>query len=62
MGQGLTGALETYSKLKDLAIGVIPKPLSEAALTSLLGVGFKYFIDNDAAVTENINNIVSFLH
>lgn len=62
MGQGLTGAPGTYSKLKDLAMGAIPEPLSEAALISLPGVGFKYFIDDDTAITENINNIVSFLH
>jgi hypothetical protein len=43
-------------------MGVIPKLLSKATLTSLPGVGFEYFIDDDAAATKNINNIVSFLH
>lgn len=62
MGQGLIGAPGTYSKLKDLAMGAIPEPSSEAALTSLPGVGFEYFMDDDAAATENINNMVSFLH
>ncbi|KAJ8175493.1 hypothetical protein LV161_008779 [Aspergillus fumigatus] len=62
MGQGLTGAPGTYSKLKDLAMGAIPEPSSEAALTSLPGVGFEYFMDDDAAATENMNNMVSFLH
>ncbi|WP_217551352.1 hypothetical protein, partial [Pantoea sp. GbtcB22] len=43
-------------------MGAIPEPSSEAALTSLPGVGFEYFMDDDAAATENMNNMVSFLH
>jgi hypothetical protein len=35
MGQGLTRALGTYSKLKDLIIGPIPKPHSESVLVAL---------------------------
>jgi hypothetical protein len=50
MGQGLTRALRTYSKLKDLAIGLVPHLQPKSALISLLDVGFKYFMDNDASI------------
>jgi hypothetical protein len=62
MGQGLTGAPGTYSKLKDLAMGPIPKPHSEPALVALQEVAFEYFMDDDAGAAESMADIITFLH
>jgi hypothetical protein len=62
MGQGLTEAPGTYSKLKDLTMGPIPKPHSEPVLVALQEVAFEYFIDDDAGAAESVANIITFLH
>lgn len=50
MGQGLSGAPQTYTRLKDIFSGPIPEPNPEPALsnTDILGE-FHYFMDDDFA-------------
>ena len=67
MGQGLTRAPHTYSRMKDLAMGPIPKPDEEQALHGDHqgddgDIGFDYFIDDDYGVASSFNALFSFLH
>ena len=67
MGQGLTGAPHTYSRMKDLAMGSIPEPDEEQALHGDQQVedgyvGFDYFMDDNYGVASSFNALFSFLH
>ena len=67
MGQGLTGAPHTYSRMKDIAMGTIPEPNEEDALHGDQQVddgyvGFEYFMDDDYGVASSFNALFSFLH
>ena len=73
IGQGLSGAPHTYSRLKDIAMGIILAPNAEP---SILGegvspsmgreghgdVGFAYFMDNDYGAAETVEGMIAFLH
>ena len=67
MGQGLTGAPHTYSRLKDLAMGCIPDPDSEETIqgesTNAEGkVAYEYFMDDDYGVATGFAAMLWFLH
>ena len=52
MPMGLSGALATYARLKDITFGPIPAPDPEPPIVTMLlekqgVVGFKYFVDDD---------------
>ena len=62
IGQGLTGAPSTYSRLKDLATGTIPAPNSEPSLSHHPRVAFEFFLDDDQGAAESIEEMLDFLH
>ena len=63
MGQGLTGAPPTYSRLKDIAIGCIPAPKEEEAIHGKLGtVAYEYFMDDDYGAAVTFQDLFDFLH
>ena len=63
MGQGLSGAPHTYSRLKDIAMGQIPPPNEEEMIHRDLGdVAFDYFMDDDYGVAVNFEALFRFLH
>ena len=67
MGQGLTGAPYTYSRMKDIAMGTIPEPDEEDALhgdhqVDDGDVGFDFFMDDDYGAASTFNALFSFLH
>jgi hypothetical protein len=61
MGQGLTGAPGTYSRLKDLFAAPIPAPCAEPGLDGG-GVGFECFQDDDIGAFETFTDQLRFLH
>ena len=72
MGQGLSGAPHTYSRLKDIAMGIIPAPNTEPLIlgegvSPSLGweghgdVGFAYFMDDDYGAAETMEGMIAFL-
>lgn len=63
MGQGLTGAPGSYTRLKDLAMGPIPDPLGEPALGSEKdSATFMHFMDDDQGGAESAEELLVFLH
>ena len=69
MSQGLSGAPHTYSRLKDIAMGIIPAPNTEPSILGevapILGdnkgeVGFAYFMDDDYGASETVEGMVEF--
>ena len=69
MGQGLSGAPHTYSRLKDIAMGSIPEPAAEEALhgeTRMMEsegeVAFEYFMDDDFGAATDFQTLYLFLH
>lgn len=63
MGQGLTGAPGTYTRLKDLAMGPIPEPRGEPALGGNEdNVTFTYFMDDDQGGASTVEDLLAFLH
>ena len=67
MGQGLTGAPHTYSRMQDIAMGTILEPDEEDALhgdhqVDDGGVGFDFFIDDDYGAASTFNALFSFLY
>ncbi|KAJ5559676.1 hypothetical protein N7513_002075 [Penicillium frequentans] len=62
MGQGLTGAPGTYTRLKDLATGPIPSPHAEPALTDGVETGFGFFMDDDFGMATSSEELLKFLH
>lgn len=61
MGQGLTGAPGTYTRLMDIVMGPIPNPDEEPALGEG-PVAFEYFMDDDQGGAETFEELVQFLH
>ena len=63
MGQGPTGALDTYVQLKDLVMGPIPEPLGERPLSGESeGFAFMAFFDDDMGATTSFDAQLDFLH
>ena len=64
MGQGLSGAPQTYTHLKDILAGPIPAPNKEAALDDLSTDDgrFQYFMDDDFGVHRTSDSQWRFLH
>jgi hypothetical protein len=65
MGQGLTGAPMTYSRLKDLMAGPIPEPNAEPAISGITVDGsaaFEYFVDDDMGAAVSFEDQFRFLH
>ena len=67
MGQGLSGAPHTYSRLKDIAMGYIPYPDPEATIQGENvdhsgEVVYEYFLDDDYAVSTSFESLFRFLH
>lgn len=63
MGQGLAGAPQTYSRLKDIFAGPIPGPDPEPALgnTDIPGA-FATFVDDDYGAHRSFEDQFRFLH
>ena len=63
MGQGLAGAPQTYSRMKDLFAGPIPSPNPEPALnnTGIPGA-FEVFVDDDYGAHKTFWDQYNFLH
>jgi hypothetical protein len=65
MGQGLTGAPMTYSRLKDLMAGPIPEPNAEPAISGITldgSAAFEYFVDDDMGAAVSFEDQFRFLH
>ena len=62
MGQGLSGAPQTYSRLKDFVAGPIPFPLAEPALSRVCDGSFEHFIDDDFAAHVTPAAQLEFMH
>ncbi|KAL3247644.1 hypothetical protein ABHI18_012339, partial [Aspergillus niger] len=63
MGQGLTGAPATYTRLKDIAMGAIPEPCSELPVSeSDPKVEFDHFMDDDTGGAASVEDLLDFLH
>jgi hypothetical protein len=65
MGQGLTGAPMTYSRLKDLMAGPIPEPHAEPAISGITldgSAAFEYFVDDDMGAAVSFDDQLRFLH
>ena len=64
MGQGLSGAPQTYTRLKDVLAGPIPEPNKEPALDQfdLQGGTFQYFMDDDFGTRRTYDDQWRFLH
>ena len=63
MGQGLAGAPQTYTRLKDIFAGPIPGPNPEPALnnTGIPGA-FETFVDDDYGAHRSFEDQFQFLH
>src|SRR5205807_1385332 len=63
MGQGLSGAPQTYTRLKDILSGPVPEPEPEPSLsnTEIPGV-FHYFMDDDFGAHKTYGDQWEFLH
>ena len=64
MGQGLSGAPQTYTRLKDTLAGPIPEPNKEPALDQfgVRGGSFQYFMDDDFGAHRTYDDQWTFLH
>jgi len=64
MGQGLSGAPQTYTRLKDTMAGPVPEPNPEPALEVLAGKegSFQYFMDDDFGAFKSFFDQWRFLH
>jgi len=62
MGQGLSGAPQTYSRLKDLFAGPIPFPFVEQGLNRVSSGSFEHFIDDDFAAHTSASAQLEFMH
>lgn len=65
MGQGLTGAPHTYSRLKDIAMGYVPAPCEEEPIhgeTNGGMVSYEYFLDDDYGAAVDFETLFKFLH
>ena len=63
MGQGLAGAPQTYTRMKDIFAGPIPSPDPEPALgnTDVPGA-FETFVDDDYGAHRTFEDQFRFLH
>jgi hypothetical protein len=62
MGQGLCGAPRTYSLLKMTAMGPIPAPQAEPALSEVSpDVGFEAYMDDDLGGATSVDILMDFL-
>ena len=63
MGQGLSGAPQTYTRLKDVFSGPIPEPNPEPSLSNTGIPGeFHYFMDDDFGAHKTYKDQWEFLH
>ena len=63
MGQGLAGAPQIYSRLKDLFAGPIPSPNPEPARNnSGIKGAFEVFVDDDYGAHQTFNDQFCFMH
>ena len=64
MGQGLSGAPQTYTRLKDILTGPIPEPNKDPALDqfNVPGGTFQYFMDDDFGAHRTYDDQSQFLH
>ena len=64
MGQGLSGAPQTYTRLKDYLAGPIPKPNAEPALENFAieDGSFQFFMDDDFGAHRDLFSQWRFLH
>jgi len=63
MRQGLTGAPDTYTQLKDLVMGPIPEPLEERPLSrETEDFAFMTYFDDDMGATTSFDVQLDFLH
>lgn len=63
MGQGLSGAPSTYSKLGDIMTGPIPKPHPEPSLEDVdANVVFRKFINDDIGGATTVASLLAFLY
>jgi len=62
MGQGLAGAPQTYTRLKDIFSGYIPAPNPEPCLNKCSAGAFKCFVDDDFGAFPSFRSQLNFLH
>jgi hypothetical protein len=62
MGQGLSGAPQTYTRLKDFVSGPIPEPYGEQSLNAVSSGAFECFIDDDFGAHASNQSQFDFLH
>lgn len=63
MGQDLTGAPSTYTRLKDIATGAISSPNPEPALAVAASNSvFDHFMDDDLGKPSSFDALYEFLH
>jgi hypothetical protein len=61
-GQGLAGASQTYTRLKDIFSGYIPEPNAEKCLDKCSSGSFECFVDDDFGAFPSFNSQFNFLH
>ena len=62
MGQGLAGAPQTYTPLKDIFSGYIPAPDPEPCLNKCSAGAFECFVDDDFGAFPSFRLQFDFLH
>ena len=62
MGHGLSGAPQTYARLKDFFAGPIPQPYAQPSLHDSSEGAFEYFVDDDFAAHSSIKSQLDFMH
>jgi len=62
MGQGLAGAPQTYTRLKDIFSGYIPAPNPEACLNKCSAGAFECFVDNHFGAFPSFRSQLNLLH
>jgi len=62
MGQGLAGAPQTYSRLKDIFSGRILEPNAEKSLNECTPWAFECFVDDDFGAFPSFRTQFDFLH
>ena len=62
MGQGLSGAPQTYTRMKDIFGGYIPVPNPEPTLNKSSSAAFECFVDDDFGAHPDFFSQFEFLH
>jgi len=62
MGQGLSGAPQTYTRMKDIFSGYIPAPNPEPTLNKSSSGAFECFVDDDFGAHPDFSSQFEFLH